>query len=125
MEVGHNPSAALASFNAAEAAYIASPTTQIHAAHITVQQAAFALPAGDTARVIALSDTWVNVAAQHQNAALMSTILMFKAQALDMRGETAQAESLRLDTLGWARYEFSSDANVQARLDEIAGLARR
>lgn len=125
LEVGHNPSAALASFNAAEAAYIVSPTTQIHAAHIAVQQAAFALAAGDTARVIALSDTWVNVTAQHQNAALMSTLLMFKAQALDMRGETAQAESLRLDTLGWARYGFGSDANVQARLDEIAGLARR
>ena len=31
---------------------------------------------------IALSDTWVNVAAQHQNAALMSTLLMFKAAGL-------------------------------------------
>ena len=48
--------------------------------------------------------------------------MMFKATALDMRGDTAQAESLRLDSLGWARYGVGSDQNVQARLDEIAAL---
>ena len=48
--------------------------------------------------------------------------MMFKAAALEMRGDIAQAESLRLDSLGWARYGFGSDANVQARLDEIAAL---
>lgn len=125
LEVGNNPAAALASFNAAEIEYRASNTTQIHAAHIAVQQAAFALAAGDTTRVISLADAWSDIAAEHQNAALLATLLMFKAQAYEMRGEIAQAESLRLDSLGWARYGFGSDANVQARLKEIASFAKR
>jgi hypothetical protein len=95
---------------------------QIHAAHIAVQQAAFALAAGDANRTIALSDRWADAAARHQNAALLATLLMFKAAALEMRGDLAQAESLRLDSLGWARYGFGSESNVQARLNEIAAL---
>lgn len=125
LQVGNDPAIALASFNAAETSYNESPTTEIHAAHIAVQQAAFALAARDSARVIALSDRYADVAARHQNAALYATLLMFKAEALEMRGQIAQAESLRLDSLGWARYGFGSDANVQARLNEIAGLARK
>lgn len=122
LEVGNNPNAALAAFNAAETRYSQSSTTQIHAAHAAVQQAAFALAAGDAERTIALSDRWADVAAAHQNAALLATLLMFKAAALEMRGDTAQAESLRLDSLGWARYGFGSDKNVSARLNEIAAL---
>ncbi len=122
LQVGNDPTAALAAFNAAQTTYAGSATTQIHAAHIGVQQAAFALAAGDAARTIALSDRWAPVAERHQNAALLATLLMFKAAALEMRGDIAQAESLRLDSLGWARYGFGSDANVQARLNEIAAL---
>jgi hypothetical protein len=122
LQVGHNPNAALAAFNAADAAYSTSNATQIHAAHIAVQQSAFALAAGDADTTIRLADSTMGVAERHQNAALLSTLMMFKAAALEMRGDTAQAESLRLDSLGWARYGFGSDANVQARLDEIAAL---
>ncbi|MCO4849041.1 MAG: DUF2927 domain-containing protein [Yoonia sp.] len=122
LQVGNNPATALAAFNAADAAYSSSSTTQIHAAHIAVQQSAFALAAGDFDTAIRLADTTMDVAERHQNAALLSTLMMFKAAALEMRGDTAQAESLRLDSLGWARYGFGSDANVQARLDEIAAL---
>lgn len=125
LQVGNDPSLALASFNAAEVAYSASPATQIHAAHIAVQQAAFALAAGDADRVISLSDRYATIAAQHQNAALYATLLMFKAEALEMQGKFAQGESLRMDSLGWARYGFGSEKNVRARLNEIAGLAKR
>ena len=52
----------------------------------------------------------------------MSTLMMFKAEALDMNGKTAAAETVRLDSLGWARYGFGSDQNVQARLAEISSL---
>lgn len=125
LQVGNDPSSALAAFNAAQQIYSASPATKIHAAHIAVQQAAFALAAGDAERVIQLSDAYVNTAKQHQNAALYATLLMFKAEALEMQGKVAQGESLRMDSLGWARYGFGSDKNVQARLNEIAGLAKR
>ncbi|WP_458790325.1 DUF2927 domain-containing protein [Yoonia sp. MH D7] len=122
LEVGNNPNAALASFNAADATYSQSSVTQIHRAHIAVQQSAFALAAGDADRTIALSDSWSDVAARHKNAALLATLMMFKAAALEMRGDTAQADALRLDSLGWARYGFGSDQNVAARLNEIAAL---
>jgi hypothetical protein len=122
LQVGNNSEIALAAFNEAERAYRRDPETTIHAAHISVQQAAFALAAGDADGVLRLTDASINVATRYQNAALLATLLMFQAEALDMLGNTAEAEAIRLDSLGWARYGFGSDANVQARLDEIAAL---
>lgn len=122
LQVGNNSEVALASFNAAERAYRRSPETAIHAAHIAVQQAAFALAAGDGEAVMRLTDNAISVAERHQNAALLSTLMMFQAEALDMMGNTAEAEAVRLDSLGWARYGFGSEASVQARLNEIAAL---
>ncbi|MEJ6398093.1 DUF2927 domain-containing protein [Yoonia sp. 208BN28-4] len=122
LQVGNNSEVALASFNAAERAYRRSPETQIHAAHIAVQQAAFALAAGDGETVLRLTESATDVARRHQNAALMSTLMMFQAEALDLMGNTAEAEAIRLDSLGWARYGFGSEASVQARLNEIAAL---
>lgn len=122
LQVGNDPNAALQSFNAAENVYRRSPDTQIHAAHIAVQQSAFTLAAGDAERTIMLADRYIEIAKMHQNAALMSTLMMFKAEALELQGNTAMAEALRLDSLGWARYGFGSESNVQARLNEIAAL---
>ncbi len=122
LQVGHNSAAALASFNAAEAVYRASPITAVHTAHIAVQKAAFALAAGDAQSTIEIVEEAIPVAKRHQNAALLATLMMFKAEALTMTGDTVAAEALRLDSLGWARYGFGSDLNVQARLAEIAAL---
>lgn len=122
LNVGHDSATALASFNAAEAAYRADPVTTIHTAHIAVQKAAFALASGDADLTIALAEQAIPIARRHQNAALMSTLMMFQAEALAMQGQEDAAQSLRLDSLGWARYGFGSDINVQARLVEIASL---
>ena len=62
------------------------------------------------------------IAAAHENAALLATLMMFKAEALEMTGRTAEASAVRMDSLGWARYGFGADANVRARLREIASL---
>ena len=122
LQVGYDSSAALAAFNRADAIYSASPLMQIHAAHIAVQKAAFTLSAGDAIGTIKLADAAIPVAARHQNAALMATLMMFKAEALDMQGDSVAAEALRVDSLGWARYGFGNDANVRDRLAEIRGL---
>lgn len=122
LQVGNDSQAALDAFNAANTAYQGDNNMKIHTAHIAVQQAAFSLAAGDAETTIGLADANIPVAARHQNAALLATLMMFKAAALEMRGDTAQAEEVRLDSLGWARYGFGTDANVQARLDEIAAL---
>ena len=58
-----------------------------------------------------------------QNAALTATLMMVKAEALDLTGDTAAARALRLDSLGWARYGFGSSEDVRRRLDDIATLS--
>ncbi|MBB5722010.1 hypothetical protein FHS72_001634 [Loktanella ponticola] len=122
LQVGNDQRRALADFDAADRIYRANPATQIHAAHIAVQRAAFALTAGDADGVIALANGAIPLARDHQNAALLATLMMFKAEALSLQGNDAEAEAVRLDSLGWARYGFGEDRFVQARLNEIRAL---
>ncbi|MFT5625195.1 MAG: hypothetical protein ACI8Z0_001696, partial [Lentimonas sp.] len=72
--------------------------------------------------VIRLSNGSIPTARDHQNAALLATLMMFKAEALMLQGNKAEAEAVRLDSLGWARYGFGGDVFVQARLNEIRAL---
>jgi len=120
--VGVNADAALSAFVRAEDIYRSNPATQIHAAHIAVQRAAFALAAGDARNTISIADRAIPLAQSHQNAALLATLMMFKAEGLALLGQTDAAAAVRLDSLGWARYGFGSDAQVQSRLAEIAAL---
>jgi hypothetical protein len=122
LQVGVNASAALAAFNRADQIYSTSPSLQIHRAHIAVQKAAFTLSAGDAAGTISLVDSAIPIAQRHHNAALLAFLMMFKAEALDIQGDSVAAEAVRVDSLGWARYGFGSDANVRARLAEVRGL---
>ena len=122
LNVGHDSDIALAAFNQALAIYNRSPETRLHAAHVSVQLAAFALSAGDGATVLNLVEEAMPIAAAHENAALLATLMMFKAEALEMTGHNAAATAVRMDSLGWARYGFGSDQQVRARLREIASL---
>ena len=40
----------------------------------------------------------------------------------DLTGRGAEAEAVRLDSLGWARYGFGADWAVRAKLREVAAL---
>ncbi|MEL6641219.1 MAG: DUF2927 domain-containing protein, partial [Pseudomonadota bacterium] len=122
LQVGHNSGQALSAFARADEIYQANPATHIHAAHIAVQRAAFALADGDADATIAIADGAIPLARSHQNAALLSTLMMFKAEALALQGKSNAAQALRLDSLGWARYGFGPDIQVQARMNEIAAL---
>ena len=122
LNVGYDSDIALSAFNQALRIYNRSPETRLHAAHVSVQLAAFALSAGDGAAVLSLVDGAMPIAAAHENAALLATLMMFKAEALEMTGRGAEASAVRMDSLGWARYGFGADANVRARLSEIASL---
>ena len=97
--------------------------TDLHAAHVAMQLAAFALSAGQADIAIDIVDRNIRPVAQAENAALLSTLLMVKAEALKLKGQTAQARGVREDALGWARYGFGSDAEVRARFTEISALA--
>ena len=113
----------LASFLNAGRLYSASPTTRIQAANVGMQLAIFALSSGDATAVLDLTNANLAAAADAQNAALLSTLLFIKAEALDLLGRPAEARAVRLDSLGWGRYGFGSDAEVRARLSEIAALS--
>jgi len=122
LNASHDPQVALDSFRRAMRVYESSPRTELHAAHVAVQLAAFALSTGDTVAVEALVDGAIPVARRHENAALLATLMMFKAEALELRGRDAEAQALRMDSFGWARYGFGSDDNVRARMREIRAL---
>ena len=111
----------------AEAARIwrSLPGGAIHAAHVDMQLSAFALSAGQFDRVIELTTRAIPVARQHQNGSLVASLLAMKAEALAATGRSAEARSTRLDSLAWARYAFGSDAQVRARMSDIAALASR
>ena len=122
LNVGYNSDIALAAFNRAMQIYQSSPETRLHSAHVAVQLAAFSLSAGDGQTVLNLVEPAIPVAAAHENAALLATLMMFKAEALEMMGRVGEAQAVRMDSLGWARYGFGSDSNVRARLREISSL---
>jgi hypothetical protein len=123
LQIGNDAVLSLGAFNAARRAYSQSPITDIHAAHISVQLAAFTLIARDADRTVAITSPAIEVARRHENAALMALLMMFKAEALDIKGDTEAATALRMDSLGWGLYGFGDRDEVIDRLNEIASLA--
>ncbi|EAQ03417.1 hypothetical protein OB2597_02317 [Pseudooceanicola batsensis HTCC2597] len=102
--------------------YRARPETATHAAHVAAQLAAHAIHGGDGTRALALLEGQDAVAHQSENAALLASIQMLRAEALELTGQDGAAGSVRLDSLGWARYGFGPDWAVRAKLNEIAAL---
>jgi hypothetical protein len=124
-QVARDPQAAIAAFDKAGRIYRAIPGAQIHAAHVDMQLAAVALSTGQAEQAIAFADRAIPVVKRAENAALLATLLLIKAEALETLGQPAEARALRLDSLGWARYGFGSEQQVRARMSEIAALGSR
>nr|WP_245912855.1 DUF2927 domain-containing protein [Litoreibacter ponti] len=97
----------------------------VHSAHVNTQMAAFALSSGQSDLAVRLTDESIPAARNSSNAALLATLLMIKAEALEAAGRKDEARRVRLDSLGWGRYGFGSERNVRMRLNEIKGLAPR
>ncbi|ABD55601.1 DUF2927 domain-containing protein [Jannaschia sp. CCS1] len=95
----------------------------IQSAHVDMQLAAFALSAGRMTEALRLTERALPAATRAQNASLLSTLLMIRAEALDDAGRASEARSVRLDSLAWGRYGFGSNAAVGARLTEVAALS--
>jgi len=94
----------------------------IQVAHVNMQLAAFALSAGDADQVLALVGDAMPAATRAENASLLATLLMMRAEALEMQGRMSEAAAVRLDSLGWARYGFGGEQAVRDRLTEVAAL---
>jgi hypothetical protein len=123
MTISDDANGALAAFNEAQAIFLSRPETHIHAAHVAVQIAAFALSAGQPEAARQIIDDNIPAAIAGENAGLLATLLMIKAQALDQLGRANEAQVVRLDSLGWALYGFGSEKQVLRHLAEIASLA--
>ena len=119
-----DPEAALAAFVRAGQIYRALPGGGIQAAHVDMQMAAFALSAGHGHDALTLADRSLGPAAESQNAALLATLYLIRAQAYDAIGLPREAAQARLDSAGWARYGFGSDVAVRKRAAEVAALTR-
>lgn len=122
LSLGTDPETSLSAFLQAGRIYAARPDTKLQTAHVAMQMAAFALSAGQPNEAIALIDAQLTTVENAENASLLATLLMIKAEALDLLGRGGQAQATRLDSLGWARYGFGSERRVRARLSEISSL---
>ncbi|WP_322865553.1 DUF2927 domain-containing protein [Aquicoccus sp. G2-2] len=117
-----DPEGALAHFKAADRFYAMVPNTSLHRAYVAAQLAAHALSQGDARGTITLVNHAIPAASRSENAALLSTLLLLRAEALELSGHLAEAADVRLDSLGWARYGFGADWAVRAKLREIGAL---
>ncbi|NJM83538.1 MAG: hypothetical protein HC844_14625 [Tabrizicola sp.] len=94
-------------------------------AHVEMQLAAIALASGQPGETIALVDSAIPVVQRSDNPALMATLMLLKAEALEQTGRLDAARALRLDSAPWARYGFGTDAVVKTRMREIAAVGAR
>lgn len=117
-----DPDTAYRHFLIADQYYRRSPGTTLHRAYTAAQLAAYAVSRGEGDKALALLRPHLATAEGHENAALLATLMMLRAEALELTGRVAEARIVRLDSLGWARYGFGADWAVRAKLREIAAL---
>lgn len=125
VQVASDPAVAVRSFTEARRIYRGLPASEIQLAHIDMQLAAIALASGQNDQAIAFADRAMPAVRGAQNAALLATLMLLKAEALENAGHRAEARALRLDAAPYARYGFGSDTQMRARASEIASLGAR
>ncbi|MEL6649002.1 MAG: ATP-dependent transcriptional regulator, partial [Pseudomonadota bacterium] len=122
LTIASDPDIALRAFQNADRVYAAHPETRVHRAYVAVQLAAFQLLQGNADGVLTLVSEHINTAFKHENAALLASLLMFRAEALELQGRVSEARVVRVDSLGWARYGYGSSSAIKAREREISQL---
>ncbi|HIF78257.1 MAG TPA: DUF2927 domain-containing protein, partial [Sulfitobacter sp.] len=120
-----DPAAAQTHYQMADTLYSRTPGTTLHRAYVATQRAGYAVTIGDGAGALALIEPHLPIAEASENAALLATLMLLKAEALEIEGRGIEARRVRLDSIGWARYGFGPDWAVRAKLREIASLNPR
>ncbi len=115
-----DPEAAQRQYDIAMQYLRATPGTEVQRAHITAQTAAFALAQGKGSEALPELNNAIDVMTRSENAALLATLLLLKSEALRQSGQIDQARSVRLDSIGWARYGFGSDLVARSVTQDIA-----
>jgi tetratricopeptide (TPR) repeat protein len=122
---GSEPERAYAAFARAAQIYARLPGGEVQLAHVDMQLAVLALAGGQAEEAAKLADRAIPVVQAHENAALLATLMLIKAEALEVMGRLAEAQALRMDSVPWARYGFGSDSLVRTRMRDIATVADR
>ena len=112
-------------FAQADRFYALTDGAELHRAYVATQMAAHAISQGKGTLALRLIAPQLAHAARNENAALLSTLMLLRAEALELSGRDTEASSVRLDSLGWARYGFGPDWAVRAKLREIGALNPR
>jgi hypothetical protein len=110
-------------FITADRIYERLPNSDLHRAYIATQIAAYAINDGNGEVALRIIDPNIAVAARYENAAMLATLMLMRAEALDLEGRHDAASAVRVDSLGWARYGFGEDWAVRAKLSEIAQIS--
>jgi hypothetical protein len=117
-----DPDTAYLEFQAADRIYARTPETRLHRAYVASQLAAYAIAEGQGDVALSRIGSNGTTAMQSENAALLATLMLLRAEALELEHRDTEASAVRLDSLGWARYGFGPDWAVRAKQSEIAGL---
>ncbi|MCR9086107.1 MAG: DUF2927 domain-containing protein [Rhodobacteraceae bacterium] len=114
---------ALEAFLGAGEVYSARPATQIHAAHVGMQIAAFALASGEYQVALDIVARFAPVAQRAENAALLADLLFVQAAAQSALGQDSAAAASLSEGLAWGQFGFRTEAEMRRRAAEIAALA--
>ncbi|WP_299837664.1 DUF2927 domain-containing protein [uncultured Jannaschia sp.] len=112
---------AVASFRTAERTYRRAFGRGLQTAQVSIQLAAFALSSGRADIALAELDRAIPAAHDGQNAALLATLLLMRAEAVELRGDAAEARDTRREGLAWGRYAWG-DAALTRQAAEVASL---
>lgn len=110
-------------FQIAARLYGQSQSTRLHSAYAASQLASFYIAEGNGEAALKQIGPHLDTAARYENAALLSTLMLQRAEALDLAGRSSEARTVRMDSLGWARYGFGPDWAVRAKVREISSLS--
>ncbi|WP_235962669.1 DUF2927 domain-containing protein [Jannaschia marina] len=112
---------ALAAFLEAQALFKRSPGDGIQTAQVALQLAAFALSSGQAEAALGILDRAIPAADGAQNASLLATLLLLRAEAAALQGASAEAARIRREGLAWGRYAWG-DRALASRAAEVASL---
>ena len=117
-----SPAKAHRNFIQADRFYAVTAGADLHRAYVATQLAAHAITEGDGQAALLLIGPHLERATRNENAALLSTLMLLRAEALEIAGRKDEARNVRLDSIGWARYGFGPDWAVRAKMREIQSL---
>lgn len=112
---------ALAAFVASARLYRRLDGEGIQTAQVAMQLGAFALGSGQADAALSVIDRAIPAADGAQNAALLATLLLMRAEATELQGARAEAGRIRREGLAWGRYAWG-DRVLAIRAAEVASL---